>query len=224
MHVDSHCNQYLAVSISRNSAEISTISDRIQQRLLHSVLNVACVCRLCLITGLDCGLDCGLDHWTGLLNWILGCSHHMISTKSDIQLHQLKLPYVNFLLHLTIPLQVENVHKCTIHKPHKQICTTSSSQAQKPGHRGHVPPSFINCYINCSLLNVQFQTVPPPKSKSVSYAPVHGIHTVSSQPLLQQATCMQKSAKGYQLQVQKSGVRVKCHTSQWLPGYYPLCC
>ena len=25
---------------------------------------------------------------------------------------------------------------------------------------------------------------PPPKSKSVSYAPVHGIHTVSSQPLL----------------------------------------
>ena len=84
MHVDSHCNQYLAVSISRNSAEISTISDRIQQRLLHSVLNVACVCRLCLITGLDCGLDCGLDHWTGLLNWILGCSHHMISTKSDI--------------------------------------------------------------------------------------------------------------------------------------------
>ena len=86
MHVDSHCNQYLAVSISRNSAEISTVvqpcsereSDRIQQRLLHSILNVACVCRLCLITGLDCGLDCGLDHWTGLLNWILG------STKSDI--------------------------------------------------------------------------------------------------------------------------------------------
>ena len=31
------------------------------------------------------------------------------------------------------------------------------------------PPRFINCYINCSLLYVWFQTVPP-HSTSLSYA------------------------------------------------------
>ena len=39
------------------------------------------------------------------------------------------------------------------------------------GHQGHVPPSpqvFINCYINCSVLYVYFQTVPP-QSKCLSY-------------------------------------------------------
>ena len=36
-----------------------------------------------------------------------------------------------------------------------------------------LPQVFINCYINCSLLYVQLQTVPPPQSKSLSctYAP-----------------------------------------------------
>ena len=77
-----------------------------------------CIIRSYLITG----LDCGLDYWTGLMDWVTGLNLFI-----SHDLHPIK--YCKFGYNKctsSSQCMLGNVHECTMHKLHGQMCIMNS--------------------------------------------------------------------------------------------------